>query len=338
MAAAKYVETGRRRWGVVAGAICGAAMGMVVSGLPSFIILPVMVVFAERSWRRRLATFVLAGVSGAVVYAATNPYVIIHLIGDRTVLTSNLGNSTAMYRSPASVDGAINAIWLIGEGASPLIALLGAASAVLALRRRSAAAWLLAAACIAVLVQFALLATNKPGEYGRFAVLPDMGLAIAAACGVSVALRSAIQRRFAFSILLISVIACGAAYEWQFIRDARQPQTRLLAAEKLKSVTADAKTIVVWADPAPYNLPPVNLFEKDIVLAPRGIFPSGGVVVSVNPVDEVPREVPVAERDRVEYLTTPSFISTPISWAGKSFEVIKRDSPAPPVAPRKQGG
>jgi hypothetical protein len=47
LAACRYVETGAAKWWAVAGALCGAAFGMVISSLIIFVILPVMTAAAD---------------------------------------------------------------------------------------------------------------------------------------------------------------------------------------------------------------------------------------------------------------------------------------------------
>src|SRR5438046_7371686 len=95
IAAVRYIETASRRWALGAGALCGSAFGMVLTGALSFILLPVMCYLRWRSrWRLRvvLVDFVLALALGFGLYTVTNPFVIFHLLGDRTILLSNLGN------------------------------------------------------------------------------------------------------------------------------------------------------------------------------------------------------------------------------------------------------
>jgi hypothetical protein len=330
VAATKCADTRRRRWAALAGALCGAATGMVLSGVLSFIILPVMALASAIGWRRRFGLLALAIVVGAAVYAASNPYVIGHLLRDHTVLQSNLQNSTAMYQAPASARGIRNGIMLIGGGASPLIACFGAIAACIAIRRwRNAAGWILLAACGIVVIQFLALATNKPGEYGRFAVLPDVGLAIAAVAGICGWIRRPFPRSVALAVLVLSVIPCGLAYEWQFMRDSRHPQTRLIAAARLAALSADIGTIVLPAEPAPYDLPPVNLFDRKLILPPRAGVAIRDPWLSVRPVDRVPRTPVMLDGDAVEYLVTPPPIPTPISWAGKSFELVAHPAGAP---------
>ncbi len=90
IAAIRYVEAmdGKSAWGwgLGAGALCGAAFGMVLSSLAIFLVLPVM------AWRRtgespsrRAAVLVGAVVMGALVYVVTNPYVPIDLMRPASV-------------------------------------------------------------------------------------------------------------------------------------------------------------------------------------------------------------------------------------------------------------
>ena len=123
LAASKYVQTGQRRYWVGAGALCGAAFGMVLSALPVFVILPLMTLLRRpATWRERVVVAMTAGVIGVDVYFLTNPYVLIHLIGRDPVLRSNLGNSSAMYSAGGSAGAVFNAGLLIGEGTSVLLA------------------------------------------------------------------------------------------------------------------------------------------------------------------------------------------------------------------------
>src|SRR5678816_51391 len=188
LAASKYVQPGRRRYWVGAGALCGAAFGMVLSTLPVFVILPLMALLRCRAtWRDRIVVTLTAGLIGIDVYFLTNPYVLLHLIGRDPVLWSNLGNSTAMYSAGGSTGAALNAAMLIGEGTSFLLAAAGLVGAILLGARavrvrkelapdevgRRATGLLLAAPALLVAIQFVALAAGKPAEYGRFAILPD---------------------------------------------------------------------------------------------------------------------------------------------------------------------
>ena len=132
LAAANYVETGMNKWAALAGALCGTAFAMVISALLAFAILPVMVLLGPR--RIRLSVLIRATALGALIYVIFNPFVLIHLLGHREILRSNVGNSTAMYH--VSAGGVRNALALIVEGASPVLVLVGAFGGVCLAWRR----------------------------------------------------------------------------------------------------------------------------------------------------------------------------------------------------------
>ena len=224
MAAMRYVETGRRSWWMATAALCGAAFGMVLSAWPVFIVLPVMVMLRPEDVGTRAVLAVGGGMVGVAVYLLTNPYIVINLFINREVLRSNFGNSLAMYAIGRWPEGVRNAARLVGRGRrpeSPSSASLAAIIAGVRYRRlvdefgasqligerpatqlspgtrlaatpcsagaseRGTGSLLLAAPAVLILAQFVALAAGKPGEYGRFAVLPDVALGIAAVVGIS---------------------------------------------------------------------------------------------------------------------------------------------------------
>jgi len=341
IAGTKYVESGRKRWWVLAGALCGAAAGMVLSAVLGVLIVPAMVLFRKESWVQRLVIAAAALVIAADVYAMSNPYVLKHLLGDRTVLLSNLKNSRAMYQAPASARGMLNAVRLIIEGASPLVAFAGAVTAILVIRRRSAAGWMLGIVGALVLVQFFLLATDKPGEYGRFALLPNIGLCIAAALGIGTIARRPVFRIPLLAVLVISTAFFGAGYVWHFIRDSQPMSSRLIAAKRLAEKASEgASHLEITAEPAPYSMPPVDLFSWQITLLPRGQQVTADADVALQMVDTIPRHVSNTIdidgvhfahgywfRPRLEIRTDQTVwysFGTPISWASKPIEVFIR--------------
>jgi hypothetical protein len=340
LAAANYVQTGKAKWWITAGALCGAAFGMVLSSLPIFIILPLMTLLRRQSWRNRIVVMVAAGVIAVDVYFVTNPYVLVHLLRRDPVLTSNLGNSAAMYRPGGSADALLNAAKLIAEGTSPLLAMAGVTGAIVLAHRawrmrkvdtsaesaRRATGLLLAAPAVLVLIQFVALAAGKPGEYGRFAILPDTFLAIEAVVAAATFATSASVRRLTLGVLFVTTAVCGAMYLRQFVSDCAETTSRLRAAAELAQLPP-SEVIAVEAEPAPYSLPPVNLFTHPIVLLPRGPRATDaleGRAVLVRPVD-----VPVAmghdgtRRPLPRYaLVGQRLFPARISWAGKTFEAV----------------
>jgi hypothetical protein len=326
LAACRYVESGSRRWAWAAGALAGAAFGMVISSLVAFSVLPVMTLLRPNASRERVRLTLLSACLGLAVYAMTNPYVPINAVSNRALLRSNLGTSTAMYEVGASGGALGNAANLIVEGTSPLLA--GAGVLALALwgvlaRPRDGGevmlralmfppahvVCLLGAPALLVAVQFVALGQGKPGEYGRFALLPDAALALA---GVAGAARLPSRRVAAATllVLLASTTYFGGIYLGKFVADARPTTTRLAEARRLEALRlAGASRMVVVAEPAPYCLPPVNVFEWQLELAPRGA--ATGPADAARRADVTVRAVDgtAGKRDAV------------ISWASKSFQV-----------------
>lgn len=333
LAAVNYVQTSRRRWWVAAGGLCGAAFGMVLSALPIFVIIPLMALLRRpATWRQRMLVTVTAGVIGVDVYFLTNPYVLIHLIGQGEALRSNLSNSTAMYSAAGSVGALFNAALLIGEGTSFLLAVVGAAGAVaLGVRAyrtrkeqtpeavsRRAAGMLLAAPAALVMVQFIALAAGKPGEYGRFALLPDIFLMVEAVAAVATFIEPVRIRHVAFAALASAAFVPGASYLGRFIDDSFGTTTRLRAAQVLAEMPGGA-AIAVEAEPAPYSLPPVDLFTRKIILLPRGWQETqderGSFAILARPLD-VPHALAMPPADTLD-VKYPARMS----WAGKYFDI-----------------
>jgi hypothetical protein len=127
-------------------------------------------------------------------------------------------------------------------------------------------------------------------------------------------------RRLVFAVLVLSTAFFGATYVLRFLSDSVGPSTRLRAAAELAKLPADT-AIAVDADPAPYSLPPVNLFDRRLVLVPRpfdatpGAFPEPTVLV--RPVDAGRHGVVPRERTRWD-----AGVPTRMSWAAKNFEAI----------------
>jgi hypothetical protein len=348
LAASDYVTTGRRRSWVAAGALCGAAFGMVLSALPVFVILPLMVLLRRGTAKRdRVVVAVTSVVIGIDVYFITNPYVLIHLVRGGEALKSNLGNSAAMYSAGGSAGTLVDAVLLIGEGTSYLLALAGAvAAAALAARAvrvrkdqsgaevaRRAAGLLLAAPALLTLVQFVALGAGKPGEYARFGILPDTFLAIEAVVAVVTFFRGARTRKIALGVLVGSTGLFGGTYLLRFLGDSVGPATRTRAAAEFAQLLP-GKAIAVEAEPAPYSLPPVNLFDRRVVLVPRPFDAKPGAftvaTLLVRPVDAPCRNWLdegwwLAPRERSWW---DAGFPTRMSWAGKNFEAVEVGSDA----------
>ena len=358
-----YVRTGHRKWAILAGAVAGAAMGMVISSLLAFSILPVMTMLRRQTWRQRILLTLLAVGTGIAVYFLTNPYVAINLVRNRAVLRSNLGNTTNMYHVGGWIGGLQNGFSLLAEGASPGV-LVGGWIALAAWvvgyrnsRIRSAGinaapnegsqtiALLLAVPAGLQCIQFMALAAGKPGEYGRFAIFLDVTLLMATMAGLARLANSFRHHHrvavIAGAILVGSIGMFGGRYLAGFVRDCRPLTSRLIAAAKIRAdLDAGARSIALWAEPAPYSFPPVDLFKYRLLLVP----PDTHIRIAESPGDlSIPRtDAPVFPIElsgpQIAAATIParSFSIPAISWADRSFCILRgfRDgtsSPPPPA-------
>ena len=288
-----------------------------------------------------------------LVYAITNPYVPFNFIFHRVVLESNLGNSKAMYHANLTMNGIENAAYLIAAGTSPLLMLAGViATAALAIRavrvrqnrdeaeiRRRTTGLLLAIPAIVITVQCLFFAVNKPGEFGRFMLLPDIFLLIEVMVALGTqwhglpasedSTQEIVQGRlkswagspchWGGGLLVVATALSGLSYLRAFTLDSRSSTSRLIEAKRLVSLNPRNST-TRWQPtptPAPYCLPPMDLFDDRIILLPKDAGLGEGLKiadVSVRAVD-----VPGEDRNWLRLFTT-----TPISWANKPFDVRTR--------------
>lgn len=318
---ARYVETGKLGYAVAAGTLCGLALGMVLSTLPAFSILPAMVLLRPMGWGERARVAVFCGLLGLAAYGLTNPYVVYHALAGGEALKSNLENSRAFYGVDHIGEGFANVARLMFEGASPGVFTAGLIVALaLAVRagrrmsdsspdevRRRAHGVLLALPALLTVVQWVPLAAGKPGEFGRFLLLPDVFLAVEVfAVAGTLPDRRWLARAaggVGAAVVLLSALA-GWPYLRGFVRDAGAETSRLAAAREVEALRqAGGKRLLLAAEPAPYAVPPANVFDWPVVLVPKGSRPeafaeAGDVIVEVGEGD------------------------TPISWADKPFRVV----------------
>lgn len=293
-AAIRYAETGRSKWWLATGILCGAAFGMVLSAWPVFVVLPLMTVLRRGAWLYR-AVLALGGVLvGVAVYLLTNPYIVINLFVNRDVLRSNFGNSLAMYEIGRWPEGVLNAARLVAEGASVAVASVGFLAAISVAVSHASNKWrarkdvaepsarrslsptgkaglLVAAPALLILLQFVALAAGKPGEYGRFAVFPDVALGIAAVVAISRLLEPRALQVGALVILLLLTAIPGHYYLAGFRADSGPDSSRVRWARYLENLSrAGMESLAMYAEPAPYSLPPVDLFSWRLLLLPDG--------------------------------------------------------------------
>jgi hypothetical protein len=315
-AAMRFVKTGQTRFWILAGILCGSAFGMVLTGIVSFAVLPVMTMLRPMSWGSRFKITAAAAGIGLIVFIVTNPYLPMNLVFHHGVVKSNVGNYGNFYRPRFSIAGLQNGVKLLGEGTSFLLAVTAVLGIVFLAMKPGAArlGWLLAAPALLIAGQFFLLAHDQPAEYGRFALTLDIILAIAAACAIGSIPRG--RTMIAMVIVLFTGLG-GFRYLVNFIADTTNISSRSLAMRTLMGLKNSADVLVVSAEPAPYCLPPVDLFGWKIVLLPRGADANqgnlGANVVSIKAVD-----TPEPDADY------PTWMTAPISWANKPFDIVKR--------------
>jgi hypothetical protein len=248
----------------------------------------------------------------------------IHLLGDRSILQSNLSNSQAMYRAALEPGTLLRAAELIGDGASPVFAFAGVL-ALLFVRRRNWLRNLILILCLPILVQFVALASGKPGEYARFGLVIDISLMLLTASGIAVIFKSTSRRILAMSVLCAACAVWSAGYVWHFGRDSIDRTGRMIIAERLQQTYQNgARELAMYADPAPYCLPAVNLFDWKMVLLDPGAAPSTSTDVLIKPIDTVPASDPPMLDFDIRYWTHARLLDTPISWASKPFRVLVR--------------
>ena len=282
-----------------------------------------LAVIRRTDWGDRARVAVFSGLAGLVAYGLTNPYVVYHLLasakgGGPSPFASNLGNSSAFYTVGRPVEGAINVARLVVEGTSLAVAVTGAVGLVVlgarAVRtrrdgspeavRRRAHGLLLGLPAVLTAVQATLVGAGKPGEFGRFLLLSDVFLAVEAVALVQTYVRAAGGAVLIYGVMLFQSGLGGTRYLAGFVRDSGAETSRLAAAAKLEErrLAGTVRRVLVTAEPAPYAVPPVNLFDLEVVLVPNGTDPAavarpGDVTLGV---DEG---------------------RTPISWADKRIEV-----------------
>ena len=339
-----FTCAGERKWFCWMCVACGAALGMVLSSWPVFVLIPLTAWWTSRgvagtkedgrAGAGSLAPFIrrtFLGVAiAAVVYLITNPYVAINAVTHRDVLGSNVGNSLAMYEVARVGEGFLRVLELTVEGVTfPLLA-LGVVGLVVAVARRNRSAAPLAIAAGVFFIQFVLIGAGKPAEYGRFGVFPNAALAIAAACVIRSNRISGIAiLRWACPIALCVFVGLfGAAYLRNFLIDATSDNSRTRAARRIERCfdqadgSETAATIAVLADPAPYGCPPLRFAARRVVLRTT---PDAGasnnllvraVERSSDPTDDTTDGAHDGGMRRPTWLR-----DTPISWANKPFDV-----------------
>jgi hypothetical protein len=311
-AAMKFLDAPSLKLAIIVGVLCGAASGMVLTAAPVFCILPVMVALCGCSWPVRFKWLSAAVAAGAAIYLISNPYVPINLLFRRELIFSNAGNTSAMYSVKAIHIGLWNTMKLLIAGAGPVVAIAGIASWLLlhcsspAERKKLA---LLAIPAVVMLAICVLVGAGKPAEFGRFLLLPHVILLIGLL--IAIGRLTLPWLRYAAVVLVLAATGVyGVPYLNGFIADSNETGTRYLVARQLEG--QQPTSITIPAEPAPYCLPPVNLFNTKLILALDKNLPAGDFAL-------YPTDYVMTDKKETVYHSV-----TPISWADKPFVVHKR--------------
>ena len=334
--AMRYVRDGARQWWVLAGVCAGAAMGMVLTGYISGLVLLTMVSVRRSPFMARVKVCVGSGLLALATFGVTNPYLLINLLFHRELLHSNVGNYGTFYKPGFSLAGLSITLRGILDGmALPAIVAGTIAVATLwcfdpRLQRGASPApsaarvlgYLMLAPAVCELMQMLLLGQGKTAEYARFGLLLNATLALSAAALIGHLPLRPRQKWLTAAFVVAGTLFYGVRYDINFVLDSQPHSTRQTAAKTLATCNLQYDRLAVWAEPAPYCLPPVDLFRWHILLLPRGTevatIPPG--MVAVRPVDYPGESKPSAQRfGPIEQMP---LAESPISWANKPFEVL----------------
>ncbi|QOJ15261.1 MAG: glycosyltransferase family 39 protein [Planctomycetia bacterium] len=311
------------------GLVIGAAFGLVLTGIFAALVLPALRLarWVSSSEQRpvdgkaptRLRLVHVAVVAG-LMYAACNPYVVWNALFDRALLLDNLSNSTAMYAVTRLAEGALRTIVLLAEAGGVLTILVGVIGLpVIAWQSRARAALLLAPA-LGVLLMSVALAAGKPGEFGRFLIVPAVVMAISAARVIwMVAARST----GVGVLLLVGLLAFDGrhslSYLEAFVLDSSNNHTRASAARFLQVHLRPAERIGVAQEPAPYSVPPLHFATRTVILLPRTEPP--GVETKALPEWLV--------------LTADDTHAVAQAWWSRHYilQLVTKSAPSPPLIP-----
>jgi hypothetical protein len=139
---------------------------------------------------------------------------------------------------------------------------------------------------------------------------------IEAMVAIATFIRRPAWRMGCFVMLVASTGYTGGLYLRGFVRDASGQTSRMVAGAHLQGLlNSGDKVLITRNEPAPWSLPPVDLFRWRIVLPPIGKQEHQPVVaeeVTCGPSDLSPGD----QHTIVKWL-----VSTPISWASKPFRI-----------------
>lgn len=346
LAADACVRRGTWRNWLLVGALCGAAIGMVVSTWPVITLVPAIALTSASDPRGRWIRAGAAKLTAAAVFIITNPYVLVNLLTNRDLLLGHVQNSADFYTASTWLSGLVHGLLLLVESTSPVVTLFGIialVAVVVSARRRCdgrqsgttqdpaagrprVLAKLIALPSLLTLVQFLAFAGGQPPDYGRFAMLPSIALLLA---GVWFIARFEVPstRAILWLTLLLPAVVHASLYLRDFVRDATPSNTRTLGAA-LMPVPYWGQTLSLTHEPAPWSMPPVDLWAWRLVLQPRGTDPNAlpedaaaAARITANPYGSSWRHHPGYGLVG----SAPLTVMTRLSHAGKAVEWVQKD-------------
>lgn len=266
-----YHACGRLRAAVRMGLQAGYAFGLVLTGLVAALLWP-MLLLARRSVThdRGLRYLALAGGLALAVYVGTNPYIPYNWLTQRAALSSNINNSTAMYRDQIrrTPEGVVRVGQLLIEGAGAGVTVGGIVGLGRLFRRRPRETAIVAISGLGMLLLAALLGAGKPAEFARFLILPVLLLCVATAWLISIGARRHPVIGLVATIVVLATMRTPA-YLRSFILDARgDGESRLLAGRYVQQHAAPGDDIGLLQEPAPYAVPPLDFAHRRFWLLP----------------------------------------------------------------------
>ena len=335
LAALDYQRRGRPWDALCVGLLVGLAFGFVLTGAVGALLWPALLYWGRAPLRRRAFDLGLAAAAAALVYVATNPYVPYNYLFNREAFSSNIGNTTAMYRIGQFHLGAWRVGELLFESGGAGLVITGLIAWALLLRERLDRSLAAGAAGLGMALLAIAIGAGKPAEFARFLLLPTALLAVAA--GIVLA-RAAREHRKAAALLALIVFATMPTYAYlrSFRNDLRlDTETRYAAGRYLAAQIEPGETVGLLQEPAPFSVPPLDFTRLDVLLLPESPPADASAALPDWLVFTADDDAPPGAWWRAHYRLRRRFPDaserlSPITWANKAVFVYRRDGVRPP--------